>query len=289
MHQVFLFQLESRIYPLVINTDILAGKDFFFIEENDIKSGIIIITKTKQFLHIHLLDLSVTMSSAIVNSLKLATNQSTIYGGFFLFIIGTIGNVLNIIIFTSLKTFRETSTAFYLRVTSGVNIFQLIVGLLTRILITGYNIDPTKTSEFLCKARIFTLTTTMLISFTCKCFAVIDQYLSLTNRWRHLCNVKVAICLVIFSSLLWCLHGISFAILEGVYPVSSTNQTSCSIANPIFNIYTSRFLLPVVLGLLPLFIRIIFGLLAFINVRSLKNRRAPIVRLERDKQLTAMV
>ncbi len=99
----------------------------------------------------------------------------------------------------------------------------------------------------------------------------------------------MAICLVIFSSLLWCLHGISFAILEGVYPVSSTNQTSCSIANPIFNIYTSRFLLPVVLGLLPLFIRIIFGLLAFINVRSLKNRRAPIVRLERDKQLTAMV
>jgi len=99
----------------------------------------------------------------------------------------------------------------------------------------------------------------------------------------------VASRLVIFSLVLWCLHRISIWILQGVYPIASTNQTSCSIANPIFNTYTSQFVFGVLLGFLPLIIRIIFGLLAFVNVRRLQNRQAPIGRSERDKQLTAVV
>lgn len=65
------------------------------------------------------------MSSNTVAYLKLITNQSNTYGGFFVFIIGMIGNVLNIIIFTSLKTFCETSAAFYMNVTSVASIFNL--------------------------------------------------------------------------------------------------------------------------------------------------------------------
>jgi len=229
------------------------------------------------------------MSSDTVNIFKLITNQTTIYGGFFVFFTGMIGNSLNIIIFTSLKTFRETSAAFYMNVTSFVNIFQLVVGLLSRIMITGFNIDPTQTSSFICKARAFTLTTTMLISFTFECFGVIDQYLSLTNRYRHFCNVKIASCLAFISIIFWCLHGIPILILSNVSIVGSTTQTSCIIQNAIFGVYSSRFVFPILLGLLPLSIRTIFGILAFINVRSLNNRQTPIVRLERDKQLTAMV
>ncbi len=82
--------------------------------------------------------------------------------------------------------------------------------------------------------------------------------------------------LVIFSLVLWCLHRISIWILQGVYPIASTNQTSCSIANPIFNLYMSRFVFGVLLGFLPLLIRIVFGLLAFVNVRRSQNRQAPI-------------
>ncbi len=233
--------------------------------------------------------MSMIMYSTIIDSLKLAANESTIYGGFFLFIVGMIGNILNIIVFTSLKTFRETSAAFYMTATSTVNIFQLVVGLLSRILITGYNIDPTQSSDFLCKGRGFTLTATMLIIFTYKCFTVIDQYLSLTNRWCHLCNLKIASRLVIASLIFWCLHGISSWILEGVHLLSSTNQTSCFIVNPVFSVYMSRFVLAVLIGFLPLLIRISVGLLAFYHVRNLHNHRVPIVRLERDKQLTAMV
>jgi hypothetical protein len=229
------------------------------------------------------------MSSTIVDALKLATNQSNIYGGFFVFSIGMIGNILNIIIFTSLKTFRETSAAFYMTVTSAVDIFQLVVGLLSRILITGYNIDPTATSSFICKARQFTVITTMLIIFTCMCLATIDQFLSLTNRWRHLCDVKVANRVVIVAVIVCFLHGIPIFIFQDLYPPPGTGPTSCSFTNTGYSIYYSEFLFPVLLGFLPLIIRIIFGLLAFVNVRRFQNRQVPIVRLERDKQLTTMV
>ncbi len=229
------------------------------------------------------------MSSAVVNALKLTAVQSTIYGGFFVIFIGVIGNTFNIIIFTSLKTFRETSAAFYMTVSSTISIFQLVAGLLSRVLITGYNIDPTKTSSFICKARQFTLITTMLIVFTCMCFAAIDQFLSLTNRYNHLCNVKLAIRLVLVSSIVWCLHGIPTLLFHDLDPPPGTGATSCSFTNNGYSIYYSRFLLPVLLGFLPLLIRIIFGLLAFVNVRRLRNQQVPIVRLERDKQLTKMV
>jgi len=229
------------------------------------------------------------MSSEIVDSFKLATIYSSIYGGFFVFFIGMIGNILNIVIFTSLRTFRETTATFYMTVTSAVNIFQLVVGLLSRILITGYNIDPTTTSSFICKARQFTLITTMLIIFTCMSLATIDQFLSLTNRWRHLCTLKVASRVVIIAVIVCFLHGIPVLIFQELYPPPGTGLTSCSYTNTGYSIYYSYFIYPVLLGFLPLIIRIIFGLLAFVNVRRLQNRQVPIVRLERDKQLTAMV
>jgi hypothetical protein len=229
------------------------------------------------------------MSSATVDSLKHMTNQSNIYGGFFVFLIGMIGNILNIIIFTSLKTFRETSAAFYMNVTSAVNIFQLVVGLLSRILITGYNIDPTKTSSFICKARQYTLITTMLIAFTCMCFAAMDQFLLSTNRWRHLCNFQLASRLIIIGFIVCLLHGILVFYFQDLYPSSETGEISCSTINISYSIYYSLFLFPVLLGFLPLIIRISFGFLAFINVRRLHNRQVPAVRLERDKQLTKMV
>ncbi|UJR38063.1 hypothetical protein I4U23_030744 [Adineta vaga] len=50
-------------------------------------------------------------------------------------IAGLLGACLNIIVFLSLKTFRQSSCAFFLTIMSFVNIGQLLTGLLSRILI----------------------------------------------------------------------------------------------------------------------------------------------------------
>ncbi len=197
--------------------------------------------------------------------------------------------ILNIIIFTSLKTFRETSCAFYLTIASIVNILHILATLLSCILIVGYNIDLTETSLVLCKLRLFIALTGPLIVFSCMCFATIDQFLSLTIRWRHLSHRNIAWRLTVFTIIVCCLHGIPVIIFNDNIFSSDTETWACTITNPTYTLYFSRFFIPFLLGFLPLTIRTIFGLLAFINVRRLTNRQTLIVRLERDKQLTSMV
>jgi len=81
-------------------------------------------------------------------SLTFIAQQITIYTDIPIFIAGIIGGCLNIIVFLSLRTFRESSCAFYLTVLSFLNIGQLITGLFTRLMITGFNIDRTQSSIF---------------------------------------------------------------------------------------------------------------------------------------------
>jgi hypothetical protein len=229
------------------------------------------------------------MSSNIVDSLQLATQQVSIYIGSVAIVSGQIGNMLNIIIFTSLKTFRETSCAFYLTSASAVNIAQLLSSLMSRVIISGYHIDLTETSLFLCKFRNYIWINCCLLWLTLLCFATVDQFASLTDRWRHLCDVHVARRLVTVAIVLCCLHGIPTALFYNIHLSLITSQPVCGITNPAFAVYFTRFIFPVLIGSLPIVIRVTFSLLSFLRVRSLANRHISFVRSERDKQLTSMV
>jgi hypothetical protein len=229
------------------------------------------------------------MSASDIASLKFASEQVTIYVGWFSLIAGLAGNSLNIIVFTTLKTFRQTSCAFYLTAASVMNIVTLLVSYLSRILISGYGIDLTKTSSTLCKTRGFIVNTVGLIWLTFVCLAVANQFASVTTRWRYLCNQRLARYIVLAVTLFWCLHGIPYLIFYNIYTQSDTGLPTCTNTNSYLAIYLSRVQLPVLLGCLPLSIQIVFGALIWINLHSETGRRAPIVRLRRDKQLTAMV
>jgi hypothetical protein len=229
------------------------------------------------------------MSSSYIDTLTFASQQITVYVGWFSFIAGLLGNTLNIIIFITLKSFRQTSCAFYLTTASAVNIVQLVGGLLSRILISGYNIDLTKTSAALCKIRVCIGYIATLIWLTCICLAVADQFASITIRWRHLCTRRLAGHIVLAVILFWFLYGIPYLIYYDV-SVSATNGTAtCTNTNSYFASYISHVQLPVVLGCLPLSIQVVFGALILVNLYGATARRAPIIRLRRDKQLTAMV
>ncbi|CAF1269885.1 unnamed protein product [Rotaria sordida] len=103
------------------------------------------------------------MSSSFISFL-LQTNQRIMtYGGISIFIIDLVGEILNIVVFLSLTTFRETSCAFYLTILSIVNnIGQLITSLLTRIIITEFNINWIRNLLFYCKFRIFASQVTIM-------------------------------------------------------------------------------------------------------------------------------
>lgn len=73
-------------------------------------------------------------SSEIINTLNYATDKTYLYGGLFILITGIISELFNILIFTTLKTFRKTSCGFYLIVLSIANFGQITVAVLIRTL-----------------------------------------------------------------------------------------------------------------------------------------------------------
>jgi hypothetical protein len=229
------------------------------------------------------------MPSTLADSLNAAAQQIIIYIGFFVLITGLLGNILNIIIFTSLNTFRETSCVVYLTMASFVNIFQLLASLLSRIVSTAYSIDLSETSLILCKARLSVIIAAALISLTCMCFVAADQYASVTIRWHHLANRRLAYRFIVIGCVTWFLHSIPVIYFSNIYQVPFSDRRICGISDTNYIIYYSRFIIPCLFGFLPILIRTIFGLLAFINVRSLARREVPTVRSRRDRQLTAMV
>jgi hypothetical protein len=95
------------------------------------------------------------MSTSYTSFLANISQQVTIYVGLFLVVTGFIGGLLNIIVFFSLKTFRQSSCAFYLTIMSFVDTLQLFTGLFIFIMINGFGINWTDMSLFYCKFRAF--------------------------------------------------------------------------------------------------------------------------------------
>ena len=118
------------------------------------------------------------MSTTIIPSLNFMGSQITIYLGTLSFIAGVIGGFLIIIVFLSLRTFRQSSCAFYLTVMSIANIGQMLTSVLSRIVIIGFGIDWSLSSVFYCKFRLYCYQVCALTSMTCFCLATIDQYFS---------------------------------------------------------------------------------------------------------------
>ena len=219
------------------------------------------------------------------------TEQVSIYFGIPLLIAGLLGGLLNIIIFLSLKTFRQSSCAFYLIVLSLVNLGQLLTGLLSRIMINGFSIDWTQSSLSYCKIRYFIFQTCALISCTCICLAILDQYFATCSRprWQQWSHLKIASRLTSLFSILSILHGILYIIYLVHARLLSTGEVICGIVNRYFAIYHSYGYIFILTSVLPVTITVIVGGLVYRNVQQLAYRTIPLVRRELDKQLTNMV
>ncbi|CAF4218941.1 unnamed protein product [Adineta steineri] len=231
------------------------------------------------------------MSSSIISLLAVAGNQITIYLGTFTLIAGVIGGLLNIIVFLSLRTFRESSSAFYLTIMSIVNVGQLLTGLLSRIMTSGFGIDWTSTSLFYCKFRLYCFYLCTSTSMTCICLAIIDQYLATSSRaeWRQWCNMRVARRLVLLFVFIWMIHNTPYLIYYDHVISMTTGKVACININTVFvqyNIYGTNLTIGKVI---PICITFVFGLLAYHNVQQLGYRTVPLVRRELDKQLTVII
>ena len=152
---------------------------------------------------------------------------------------------------------------------SFVNIGELIAGLFSPIMISGFKTDWTQSSLFHCKFRWFCVQLCLLTTFTCLCLATIDQYCATCSypHWRLFSNIKLARRLCILFVLIF----------------------TCGMTNGIFQQYFIYSYTLILTGFLPIFITAVFGILAYRNIQQLAFQTIPLVRRELDKQLTTMV
>lgn len=224
-------------------------------------------------------------------SLAYISQQVAIYCGIGILGFGLVGNILNCVVFISLRTFRESPCGFYLIVMSLYNIGQLMTSVFSRVMITGFAIDWTQTSWLFCKLRTGILHLCTLSSFTCMCLATIDQYMVTCSR--HQCQqystIRFAKVNCILISLIWLFHEIPAFISYNLIGTIGLATRTCTNINLAYQQYVTYVYFPILTGVLPLTITIVFGTLAYRNVRQIPYRTVPLVRRELDKQLTSMV
>ncbi|UJR38690.1 hypothetical protein I4U23_031356 [Adineta vaga] len=231
------------------------------------------------------------MSATAIATFTFYGKQITMYFGTLILIAGVIGGFLNIIVFLSLKTFRQSSCAFYLTTMSAFNIGQMLIGLLGLVMFNGFDIDWSQSPLFYCKFRFYCFQVCALTSMTCICLAIIDQYFATCSRlqWQQWSNIKLARLLLTIFIIIWILHNIPYLIYFDYTISITTGKVICTVSNNIFQLYVTYGIILILGKLLPVGITLFFGILAYRNVKQLAHRTLPFVRRELDKQLTVMV
>ncbi|CAF1481887.1 unnamed protein product [Rotaria sp. Silwood1] len=160
------------------------------------------------------------------------------YIGLTILLLGTIGNIMNVISFARLESLKTLASSLFLLTSCIASQVVLITGLLTRVIRGFSRVDPVYTSVVLCKIRWMIRTTAGAVSLTCVCLAAIDRYLfSCHNVHRHgLITIKRARWAIFISICLWSSIFSSYAVFY-----TAPTPLSCTIANPIFAYFASYF------------------------------------------------
>ncbi|CAF1462125.1 unnamed protein product [Adineta steineri] len=214
-------------------------------------------------------------------SLSYIGQQLIFYGGIFLIFVGMFGNGMNVLIFSTIRSYRTNPSTFYFLVGSINNILYILINLISRIVATGDGIDLTRTSAVWCKMRPFFVSTLPLINLTCSCLATMDQFFITSKhvKIRRCSNIKWAHKIVLIFIIIWCLHAIPILIF---YKISSITQT-CGNTNAAYGIYIIIYLLGLVTSI-PAVLMVFFGYLAYRNIHMTRH----LNRQDADRQLMRM-
>ncbi|CAF1271813.1 unnamed protein product [Rotaria sordida] len=177
-----------------------------------------------------------------------------------LFSIGVPAALLNAIIFVSIKTFRRSSSTYYIVGQSLSDVNVLLILLLQVIPSTSSSV-----SSIACKLILFFLQLTVSVAMSFLCLSAFDRWActSQSARIRQLSSIRVAQRVFPIPFILWSLVNIPFLVYCDLVPPIF----SCWFTNDLFMRIGILVLSQILTVLLPLIILILFGLLTYRNIR----------------------
>jgi hypothetical protein len=205
------------------------------------------------------------MSSSTLTTIE---NVLTVYGYAITMILGNIGNLFIIIIFSRQ---RQSACAIYLIYSAVVNIVASTYSSIATILMFYYPDRTTLVISF-CKLHKYILYILGQEPKTMLVFACIDRFLISSDRvsFRAFSTPKRAKYFICSSFIFWLLTTIHVPIMITVVNGQCTTSGVYSI---IYTVYTVIFV-----SLVPSITSAIFGYLTYRNMRRIHNRVQPVVQ-----------
>lgn len=213
-------------------------------------------------------------------------DQIMIYGSIFLLLSGLIGNFLNILVFTTLRTFHKKPCSFCIFIESIANFGQILLKLLSYVLGKSFQIYASTNSPMWCKLESVAQQTLNLISFGAICIAALDQFLATNPRsnFQQKSSLRtIQQCLIIYTTFALA-HSIPLLIFFDINP-----NMGCVVENLILAKYHIFFYYPVLIGLLPISLMITLSFAAFYNLRHLIQHNISGLRRRMLRQCTSMI
>ena len=213
------------------------------------------------------------MSDDLVVTLAILTVQCNRIVPILQMILGTFGNLMNILIFTR-RTLRTNPCSFYFMTSSINNLFVLYVVLFTRLLASGWQLDPSSSSDPLCKLRVFCAYVSTCLTQWFVVLASIDRHLCSCStvryrQWSTLSIAHRATAFTLLSTILAHFHVLIWWSSDWVGTVRICN-IFISAYDIVFSVFYILFTC-----LLPPLLMIFFGLKTILNVRRLRRQVVP--------------
>jgi hypothetical protein len=234
--------------------------------------------------------------SSYIASLYSISRQLSLYVALVLMIVGTIGNGLNILIFTC-KNLRSNPCSLYFLFSSIANLPVIYVDMMTQMLTEYFGIPTDTSSDFVCKFKFYIVETFRALSASYIALASFDRYTSSCQnvnrrRWSTVKRSRILLSIVtIFICISYYHVPLYFHVkilLDGT--LSCIGEAS---ANG-YRLFSDLYFL-ITYCIIPPSMMLFFGCLTIKNVRLSKRQIVPTnttisTSLQRkDRQLIRML
>ncbi|CAF1003013.1 unnamed protein product [Adineta ricciae] len=221
--------------------------------------------------------MSNTTDSTMVALLNNISSRLNSYITFLVFLFGTIGNILSIIVLSQARL-RVNPCVLYFLASSIASFGILLIGLPSRLMAGLTSTDPTNTNSLLCKFRIFVLYAFRTTAVWLVVFATIDRWFasSINYTRRRLSSrrfaYKAILIIHILSFILWIESPFCYGINVPEAPLRCYGSSqACRIFNDLA--YASSTVI------IPSILMLIFGLLTIYNIHRTHQAIQPIIAI----------
>ncbi|CAF1506845.1 unnamed protein product, partial [Adineta steineri] len=217
--------------------------------------------------------------SSLAASITLAQKNMVQYGHLSMYILATIGSLINILLF-SRRQLRSNSCCLYFLASSVNALILLAIGILPQTYALYNSPNPFTSIQSFCKARTYLNQTSAMSCRWLLVVACIDRCSSCsTNAFiRRFSSVIMARRMVIIIIIFWFLLPIHTIIYSTITP---PGNIACSILDTDVALY-HRFYTIIMGGALPTIITLLCSLFIWKSVKERRKRRLPLSNNNND-------